>query len=1063
MSKPVLVLGVILGGLGLVLSFVLAMPVQGTRPAEVQASIVVDTLEDEDNADGDCALREAIRAANENISVDACPPGDELISDTITFEVSGTITLSIGQLEVTAGGPLAIDGGEAITVSGGGSARAFYVNSGVEITLSRLTVSDGNVNDQPGGGIYNDAGTVNIADCTLSDNWGNGGGGIYNHLGIVIITDSLLSHNDGYLTGGGGIYNDAGTVTVVDSTLMDNSGEFGGGIANSGTLTITHSSLSGNSALEGGGIYNYSGSLNIANSTLSSNNAGDKGGGIYFTSDTYEFAALIIANSTLSSNSAREGGGVFSGGSTGAIVNSTLSANSASELGGGISTVGSMFSIGYSTLAANSASISGGGGIYNHDSQVLVRRSIFAYSPSGGNCAGYPLDLNEYNIEDANTCNFDPTEGSLPDTDPLLGPLQDHGGPTLTHALLAGSPAIDAAAPTTYCPPADQRGMPRPVDGDGDGTAVCDIGAYEYSSRLIVNTLEDEDNADGDCALREAIRAANENISVDACPGGDRLITDTIAFAVNGTIPLSSGQLEVAAGGPLAIDGGEAITVSGGGSARAFYVNSGAQLLLENLTIADGHTPDEGGGIYNLGRLVVTGSRLTGNVADDSGGGIYNQGALTLTLSTIRDNETQNLGGGILNAGQLSISNSAIRDNQVTDTGNGGGIYNQGSLILSGSTIMNNGAYGMGGLGNTGSMTVTNVTVSGNLAAFTGGIGSAGSATLNNVTISNNTAVEENSAGGIEGEATLRNSIVADNPGGNCLGAITSTGYNLDSQDSCNFDAPGDLTNSDARLGSLFNNGGATLTHALLDGSPAIDTGSCTDSDGEPILIDQRGVARPQGAGCDIGAYEVEVPPIYIYLPVVRKPGFHVELVVTDSGFGPGYPAVWWVYGHLNNLVSTPVYYATIGIEETFYPYCYPDPCDPYETTEIVYPAFPATLPGQINPFSWSVWLGKAYITVNQVRVISESLSGGEGSTYYPLTILNWWREGNAVVGSIRNDSGEALVNARVVVVSDECAWKEAALSSTDLQPGEETDFRLDYFYCTGEDVSVIGQANSGP
>ena len=79
------------------------------------------------------------------------------------------------------------------------------------------------------------------------------------------------------------------------------------------------------------------------------------------------------------------------------------------------------------------------------------------------------------------------------------------------------------------------------------------------------------------------------------------------------------------------------------------------------------------------------------------------------------------------------------------------------------------------------------------------------------------------------------------------------------------------------------------------------------------------------------------------------------------------------------------------------------------------------------------------------------------------MSVLDWQREENAVVGNVRNDSGENLVNGRVVIASDECDWREAALTNTNLQADEETDFRLDYFSCTGEDVTVIGQANSGP
>jgi hypothetical protein len=131
-----------------------------------------------------------------------------------------------------------------------------------------------------------------------------------------------------------------------------------------------------------------------------------------------------------------------------------------------------------STLSENSAP--NGGGIYNFSgNEVTLDASIVAYSPSGGNCAGDPVIDIGYNIEDTDTCGFGPANGSMPNTDPLLGPLQDNGGPTWTHALLFNSPAIDAGDPVN-CPPTDQRGVARPIDGDSDGAAVCDSGAVEF-------------------------------------------------------------------------------------------------------------------------------------------------------------------------------------------------------------------------------------------------------------------------------------------------------------------------------------------------------------------------------------------------------------------------------------------------------------------------------------------------------------------------------------------------------------------------------------------------------
>ena len=114
------------------------------------------------------------------------------------------------------------------------------------------------------------------------------------------------------------------------------------------------------------------------------------------------------------------------------------------------------------------------------------------------------------------------------------------------------------------------------------------------------------------------------------------------------------------------------------------------------------------------------------------------------------------------------------------------------------------------------------------------------------------------------GSLTLVNAIIANNTGGDCLFAVSSLGHNLDSDGTCNLTATGDLSNTDPLLGPLQDNGGPTFTHTLLPGSPAIDAiplEACTDKDGNPITTDQRGVLRPQGAACDLGAFEFQPPP----------------------------------------------------------------------------------------------------------------------------------------------------------------------------------------------------------
>jgi uncharacterized repeat protein (TIGR02543 family) len=251
---------------------------------------------------------------------------------------------------------------------------------------------------------------------------------------------------------GGGIHN-SGTLTVLNSTLSHNTAGnygYGGGIDNGGTLTVLNSTLSDNSAgYEGGGIHN-TGMLKILNSTLFDNDS-NVGGGI--NND----GKLTVINSTLSSNKAQLGGGIYNSEGTLTIINSTLSGNSAQSVVGGT-----------------------GGGIYNYSNgSVNLANTLIANNTaqtSGAQCVGTIID-NGHNLDSGDTCGFSSTKGSLSNTDPLLKPLADNGGPTQTMALLPGSPAINAGSNALI--PAgittDQRGagFPRIVGG------TVDIGAVE--------------------------------------------------------------------------------------------------------------------------------------------------------------------------------------------------------------------------------------------------------------------------------------------------------------------------------------------------------------------------------------------------------------------------------------------------------------------------------------------------------------------------------------------------------------------------------------------------------
>jgi len=344
---------------------------------------------------------------------------------------------------------------------------------------------------------------------------------------------------------------------------------------------------------------------------------------------------------------------------------------------------------------------------------------------------------------------------------------------------------------------------------------------------------------------------------------------DTITFApsLNGTITLDctdNGAITLSQNVTIAGPGANNLTISGTGACQVFHVNSGVTATISGLTIANGYnSAGSGGGIYNNGTMTVSNSSLVNNESSLGGGGIFNDtgGTMTVSNSSLSGNESVGLGGGIGNLGMLTVTDSTLSGNISEIEGEGGGIGNGGTLIMSNSTVSGNIAHafkdfgGYGGIFNDGTATISFSTIVGNAAySEQGGTG-----------------------GGIfqyGGTLTLKSTLLANNSsnstGEDCSGTGTSNGYNLADDSSCTFlTATGDqsnVTGAASYLGPLQNNGGPTQTIALLPGSTAIDAiplSACTDASGNPVIADQRGVTRPQGASgnCDIGAFEVQQTP----------------------------------------------------------------------------------------------------------------------------------------------------------------------------------------------------------
>jgi CSLREA domain-containing protein len=381
------------------------------------------------------------------------------------------------------------------------------------------------------------------------------------------------------------------------------------------------------------------------------------------------------------------------------------------------------------------------------------------------------------------------------------------------------------------------------------------------SALITVNTLKDELDVDGNCSLREAIRAANLDTAVDACPAGSG--ADTI-YLPGGVYTLSiaganennglTGDLDILS--DLTITGaGEAATiVDGGGLDRVFHVVNDTQVRIANLTIRNGSVTSagfySGGGILNqAGNLIVERVVMQANHAENTGGGIDNHGNLSVDRSTFIQN-TAAVGGGLFNDAQLNVSNSTFIQNVADRTGGGLDNNNDGTTIVNSTFNGNTANQGGGGLFTDSQMDLLNLTIIGNTTGLT-----------NNYTI------------GIR----IKNTIIAlSTSGSDCTGSgtFTSAGNNIDSDsaNSCNFKLSSDLPGADPQLEDLADNGGPTLTQAPKAGSPAIDHGDNTDCP----KTDQRGAFRPadgdgdQIATCDIGALESDANfPTYVNLPII--------------------------------------------------------------------------------------------------------------------------------------------------------------------------------------------------
>jgi hypothetical protein len=399
---------------------------------------------------------------------------------------------------------------------------------------------------------------------------------------------------------------------------------------------------------------------------------------------------------------------------------------------------------------------------------------------------------------------------------------------------------------------------------------VNGLAALQPGPNYTVNDTLDPgftDCATDHCSLRAAIAAANADTSVSHTINFSLIYPTTITLS--SLLPEISGTLIIS--GPGAAN----LTLSGNGAVRIFKLTSGSSLNLSGVTLRSGYNGVEGGaGIFSdHGSLTITDSVLANGLAGGGdGGGVNNSGGTLTIIRTTFDHNTGFHDGAIASTGTgtLTIVDSLFNSN---DARIGGAIENHGPMTVTNSTFTGNvGRFNGGAIENFGTLVVTNSTFFNNGSTSGADIDShGGTVNVTNSTFSGAQLPSMNSIFLGGGANVIRNSVLAaGNSIANCavgpgVGILTADAYNLATDATC---ASATVkTEGQLNLAPLGANGGNTPTQALLPGSAAIDSGNdvvCSAAVGTPNYgaggLDQRGVVRPQGTHCDVGAFEYQAP-----------------------------------------------------------------------------------------------------------------------------------------------------------------------------------------------------------
>ncbi|SMP75586.1 Dockerin type I repeat-containing protein [Neorhodopirellula lusitana] len=825
---------------------------------------------------------------------------------------------------------------------------------GIDVFAGDVTLLDsfvtGNTAVSGGGGIGN-FGTLLVDNSVVSLNeaQGVGGGGILvaNLQTVTVQNGSQIDGNlaTGATGSGGGILVEAGGVLVVnDSSISNNQAvRAGGGIEdNSGVglgVTLTNVTLDNNDAVgggvgapgNGGGLHvTGAGDISITGGTVSGNFAALEGGGLWNGTGIMTIDGTTISGNTASGDAADDGGGgIFNNGGTVDLRNGAQITNNFADgvlgSGGGILNLGTLTTDGSGIVITGNTAERAGGGI-EHASPVTL--SLTNVTLDGNNALGTDVTAagNGGGLHISGAADSNITGGSVSGNIAAReggGLWNDTGTMTIDAVTIVGNTSLGGVA------------------SDDGGGGVFNNGGdlIVQNGTLIINNIADDGLGglssgggilsigagtvtvtDSTIGGNQAVRAGG-GIEIGSGAG---LTTLTRAGLINNralgggaNAPGNGGGLHITGAGDVDIvDGFVGINfaaLEGGGlwNGTGTMTISGATLIDGNEAQGGVAADDGGGGIFNNGGIVDVnaGTMITNNIASGatgSGGGILNLGgSVNVTNALIELNTALRAGGGIEDNGGVGslITDSTIRANSAVGApGRGGGIHitAAGNVTIDGSTIDNNIAQEGGGLWNsaTGSFALTNSTISGNAATTSDGGGifntTGGTVDLDSVTITLNfsAGTGDGIAAGANG-VTIENTIVAQNPGGgteeNLSGVSNSEDWNLIG-DPAGATLVGLTANTifggDALLLPLTNNGGPTETHLPAAGSPAIGNGTTM------LTVDQRDVARPQGAQDDIGAVEVDLDGFVIsaddLAPGQAGDGNADGFFITNDAAGPG-------------------------------------------------------------------------------------------------------------------------------------------------------------------------------